>query len=242
MSQEQIAAVILGAGKGTRMKTDLPKVMVPLLGKPMIRHIINTLETLPADKIVVVVSPQGELVKKEVAPYHSVVQEQPLGTANAVLPAREELKDFKGDVIVVFGDQPTFSKETFLKAVNKRREGYAIVVVGFHAQDPLRYGRLIMKNGELEKIVEFKDATDEEKAINLCNSGMMCFDSSALFPLIDEIGNNNAAGEYYLTDAVSIARKKGLKCAVVECPELEAAGIDTLEKLAFVENCLKGKK
>lgn len=242
MSQEQTAAVILGAGKGTRMKTDLPKVMVPLLGKPMIRHIINTLETLPADKIVVVVSPQGELVKKEVAPYHCVVQEQPLGTANAVLPAREELKDFKGDVIVVFGDQPTFSKETFLKAINKRREGYAIVVVGFHAQDPLRYGRLIMKNGELEKIVEFKDATDEEKAINLCNSGMMCFDSSVLFPLIDEIGNNNAAGEYYLTDAVAIARKKGLKCAVVECPELEAAGIDTLEKLAFVENCLKGKK
>lgn len=242
MSKKQIAAIILGAGKGTRMKSDLPKVMMPLCGKPMIRHIINTLESLPADKIVVVISPQGDLVKKEVSPYPTCVQEKQLGTCHAVLPARDQLKDFEGDVLVVFGDQPTYSLATFEKAIAKRREGNALVVVGFRAEDPLRYGRLIKQGDELLKIVEFKDASDEEKAINLCNSGMMCFDSKTMFEILDRIGNENAAGEYYLTDAVTVAREMGLKCGVVECPELEAAGIDTQEKLAFVESCLKSGK
>ena len=130
------------------------------------------------------------------------------------------------------------AQETFLKAVAKRREGYAVVVLGFRPEDAARYGRLVVNNGELEKIVEFKDASDEEKAITLCNSGVMCFDGSLMFDILREIGNENAAHEYYLTDAVAIARARGLKCGVVECPAEEVAGANTREELALLEQYL----
>lgn len=239
---DQIAAVILGAGKGTRMKSDLPKVMMPINGKPMIRHAIDTLETTGVDKIVVVIAPDGDLVKKEVAPHQTCVQEKQLGTGHAVLSAKEQLKDFNGTVLVIFGDNPIITKETYQMAVNKCREGYAIVVLGFRPEDAARYGRLVVENGELKKIVEFKDASDEEKAINLCNSGCMCFDGKTMFEILDEIGNENAAGEYYLTDAIAIARKKGLKCTVVECSPEEVAGANTREELALLEGYLNKRK
>lgn len=238
----QIAAVILGAGKGTRMKSDLPKVMMPINGKPMIRHAIDTLETTGVDKIVVVIAPDGGLVKKEVAPHLTCVQEKQLGTGHAVLSAKEILKDFDGTVLVIFGDNPIITKETYQMAVNKCREGYAIVVLGFRPEDAARYGRLVVENGELKKIVEFKDANEEEKAINLCNSGCMCFDGKTMFQILDAIGNENAAGEYYLTDAISIARQKGLKCTVVECSPEEVAGANTREELALLESYLNKRK
>ena len=190
MTSSKIAAVVLGAGKGTRMKSDLPKVLMPICGKPMIRNILDTLDGMDADKIVVVTAPDGELVRKEVAPHRSVI------------------------------------------------EGYAVVVLGFRPEDAARYGRLVVNNGELEKIVEFKDASDEEKAITLCNSGVMCFDGSLMFDILREIGNENAAHEYYLTDAVAIARARGLKCGVVECPAEEVAGANTREELALLEQYL----
>ena len=124
----------------------------------------------------------------------------------------------------------------------KRREGYAVVVLGFRPEDAARYGRLVVNNGELEKIVEFKDASDEEKAITLCNSGVMCFDGSLMFDILREIGNENAAHEYYLTDAVAIARARGLKCGVVECPAEEVAGANTREELALLEQYLNEKR
>lgn len=239
---DQIAAVILGAGKGTRMKSDLPKVMMPINGKPMIRHAIDTLEITGVDKIVVVIAPDGDLVKKEVAPHLTCVQEKQLGTGHAVLSAKEQLKDFSGTVLVIFGDNPIITKETYQMAVNKCREGYAIVVLGFRPEDAARYGRLVVEDGELKKIVEFKDANDEEKAINLCNSGCMCFDGKTMFQILDEIGNENAAGEYYLTDAIAIARKKDLKCTVVECSPEEVAGANTREELALLEGYLNKRK
>ena len=238
MTSSKIAAVVLGAGKGTRMKSDLPKVLMPICGKPMIRNILDTLDGMDADKIVVVTTPDGELVRKEVAPHRSVIQQQQLGTGDAVMAAAPVLEGFDGDVLTIFGDHPIITKETFLKAVAKRREGYAVVVLGFRPEDAARYGRLVVNNGELEKIVEFKDASDEEKAITLCNSGVMCFDGSLMFDILREIGNENAAHEYYLTDAVAIARARGLKCGVVECPAEEVAGANTREELALLEQYL----
>ncbi len=242
MNNSKIAAVVLGAGKGTRMKSDLPKVMMPLCGKPMIRHIIDAMEEMKADKIVTVIAPDGDLVKKEVAPHKTCVQQQQLGTGNAVLSAREELQGFEGDVLVIFGDNPITTVATYRNMINKRHEGYAIVVLGFTPEDAARYGRLKIENGELVKIVEFKDATDEEKAIKLCNSGIMCFDGKVMFDILSEITNENASKEYYLTDAIAIARSKGLKCAVVECSAEEVAGANTREELALLENFLKKRQ
>lgn len=236
---DKIAAVILGAGKGTRMQSDLPKVLMPICGKPMIRNILDTLDKMNTDKIVVVTAPDQESVRKEVAPHDSVIQKEQLGTGNAVLASESVLKDFDGDILTIFGDHPIITKETFLKAVAKRREGYAIVVLGFRPQDTARYGRLVIKGNELERIVEFKDASDEEKAITLCNSGVMCFDGKVMFDILKEITNENAAGEYYLTDAIAIARSRGLKCSIVECAAEEVAGANTREELALLETYLK---
>lgn len=238
MSENQIAAIILGAGKGTRMKSDLPKVMMPVCGKPMIRHILDTLEAANVSKIVTVIAPDGDLVKKEVSPYPTCVQVRQQGTGDAVKSAKELLKGFEGDILVIFGDQPLYTTNTISKLVNKRREGYSIVCLGFTPDDPARYGRLIMESGELKRIVEYKDANEEERAVRFCNSGMMCFDGRIMFDILDEITNENAAQEYYLTDAIAIALSKGLKCSAVECPVDEAAAANTREELAMLETLL----
>lgn len=243
MKNEQAAAIILGAGKGTRMNSDLPKVLMPVDGKPMIRHIINTLEAAGIEKVVTVIAPDGDLVKQEVAPYPTCVQEKQWGTGHAVMSARPELCSFRGDILVIFGDQPLYTKNTIEKILKKRREGYALVCTGFCPEDPARYGRLILnEEGELQRIVEYKDASEEERAINLCNSGMMCFDGETMFEILASISNENAAKEYYLTDAVEIARRKGYKCGVIECPVEEAAAANTREELAFLEKLLKNRK
>ena len=189
----KIAAVILGAGKGTRMKSDLPKVMMPVAGKSMIKRIINTLENLNIDQIVTVISPDGDIVKKEVFPYQTCVQNQQLGTGHAVNCAKGLLKDFDGVVLVIFGDTPLITKETFLRSVQKVREGFAVVVLGFTPDDAARYGRLKMKGDELQKIVEYKDATDAERAIKFCNSGCMAFDGKHLFDILAKIAPYSAA-------------------------------------------------
>ena len=238
MSENKIAAIILGAGKGTRMKSDLPKVMMPVCGKQMIRHILDTLEKANVTQIVTVIAPDGDLVKKEVAPYPTCIQFKQQGTGDAVKSAKDLLNNFDGDILVIFGDQPLYTTETITKLINKRREGYSIVCLGFTPDDAARYGRLIMENGELKRIVEYKDANEQERAVKFCNSGMMCFDGKVMFNILDEITNENAAQEYYLTDAIAIALSKGLKCSAVECPVDEAAAANTQEELAFLEKLL----
>ena len=239
--KNKVAAIILGAGKGTRMKSDKPKVLMPVCGKAMINHIIDTLKTIPADDIVTVISPDGDAVKQAVAPYKTCVQSEQLGTGHAVNCARDLLKDFDGTIMVIFGDTPLISKKTFLNSINKVEDGYAVVVLGFRPADPARYGRLVMKGDELERIVEFKDADDEQKAINFCNSGVMAFDGRYLFEILSKIGNKNAAGEFYLTDAVEVAKQMGLKCTAVEGDAEEVASANTLEELALLEQYY-GKK
>ena len=242
MTDNKIAAIVLGAGKGTRMKSDLPKVMMPVCGKPMIRHILDTLEKANVSKIAVVIAPDGDIVKKEVSPYETCVQQTQQGTGDAVKSAKPLFKGFTGDVLVIFGDQPLYTKETIMKLVNKRREGYSIVCLGFTPDDAARYGRLIMEYSSLKRIVEYKDANEQERAVKFCNSGMMCFDGSKMFEILDEITNENAAHEYYLTDAIAIALRKGLKCSAVECPVDEAAAANTREELAYLEKLLTERR
>ena len=233
--KQKVAAVILGAGKGTRMHSDKPKVLMPVCGKTMVRRIIDTLDFIPVEEIVSVISPDGKDVAKEVAPYATCVQELQLGTGHAVNCAKDFLKDFDGTVLVVFGDTPLITRRTFEKAIEKVEDGYAVVVLGFRPKDPARYGRLIMKGDELDRIVEYKDATDEERAIDFCNSGFMSFSGKHLFSILAKIGNKNASGEFYLTDAVAVAKQMGLKCTAFAGDAEEVASANTLEELAQLE-------
>lgn len=237
--KNEIVAVILAAGKGTRMKSDLPKALMPICGKPMIRHLINTFEQMGVEDIIPVIAPDGDLVVKEVAPYKTAVQEQQLGTGHAVLSTRSLLQGFAGKTIVVFADHPIITAKTFQKVLDKLDEGYDAAFVGFRPQDCLRYGRLKMQGQELIDIIEYKDATDEEKQIDFCNSGVVAFNGNKMFELLDGVESNNAAGEYYLTDVVKVARKLGLKCSAVECEPEEVAGANTQEELAILESYLK---
>ena len=235
MNNKNISAIILGAGKGTRMQSHLPKVMMEVCGKPMIRHIVDTLEKMDVKEIVTVISSDGDLVKKETHPHKTAVQFEQLGTGHAVKCAKEELKNVEGPVLVIFGDTPLISENTFVRIADKINEGFGVVVLGFRPEDPARYGRLKMEGCELKSIVEFKDANEEELKINFCNSGCMGFDGKYLFEILDRIDNNNMAKEYYLTDAVKIARDMGLKCSAIEGDVEEVASANTREELATLE-------
>jgi bifunctional UDP-N-acetylglucosamine pyrophosphorylase/glucosamine-1-phosphate N-acetyltransferase len=237
--KNKVAAIILGAGKGTRMKSDKPKVLMPVSGKPMINHIIETLQQIPVDDILTVISPEGDEVAKAVAPYRTCVQEKQLGTGHAVNCARDLLKGFDGTVLVVFGDTPLITKETFIRSISTVESGYSVVILGFRPQDAGRYGRLVMNGNELERIVEYKDATEAERAIDFCNSGFMAFDGKYLFEMLAKIDNKNAAGEYYLTDVVEVAHRMGLKCTAFEGDAEEVASANTLEELAQLEEFYK---
>lgn len=236
--EREVAVVVLAAGKGTRMQSDLPKVLQTLQGKPLISHLLSAIAPLNPDKCVVVVGPGMGNVKECVAPQQTAVQENQLGTGDAVKASRKMLEDFHGDVLVVFGDTPLITTETLRRLITERNSesSPAVVVLGFRPEDPLQYGRLKEgADGELEAIIEFVDCDETLKASNLCNSGVMAFDGQYLFDLLDTITNDNSKGEYYLTDVVAIAKSKGLHCAIVEGNPQEVLGINTKAELAEVE-------
>ncbi len=238
MAEIGTAAVVLAAGKGERMKTALPKVLHPLAGRPMIDYVFANLQPLGCAPIVVVIAPGMEQVAAAVAPHPTVVQAEPLGTAHAVLAARAALQGFAGDVLVVFGDCPFVSGDTIGRVLARRRaaDDPAVVVLGMRPADPAEYGRLILgAQGTLEAIVEYRDATPEQRGLTLCNSGVMAIDGKRLFALLDRVGNANAKGEFYLTDIVGVARQQGGICAVVEAPAAELLGINTRAELAAAE-------
>ena len=233
-----IALVILAAGKGTRMNSDLPKVLHPIAQAPMLAHAMQAGAALTPARTIIVAGHGAEAVTKAVAEIDEtaevVLQEEQLGTAHAVDQARAALDGFDGDIAVQFGDTPFLSSETLERMAAARKEA-DLVILGFEAADPGRYGRLVMNGNSLEKIVEYKDATDEERAITFCNSGLMTAKASTLFGLIARIGNGNAAGEYYLTDAVALAREEGLKVTAVACGEAETLGINSRADLAAAD-------
>lgn len=232
------ALVILAAGKGTRMNSDLPKVLHPIGQAPMLAHALRAGQSLEPERTVVVAGHEAELVQNALSDLSQdaqvVLQVEQLGTAHAVARAQDALNGFSGNVIIHYGDTPFIQPET-LEAMIAARASHDVVVLGFEAADPARYGRLVMEGGDLARIVEFKDASPEERDINLCNSGLICCDARVLFELVDTVDNKNASGEYYLTDIVGIARDKGLSATVVTCDESETLGINSRVELARAE-------
>ncbi len=226
------------------MQSDLPKVLQPLASAPLLVHAMRAGRALAPARTVVVVGHGGDQVavaaQAEDPDARIVTQSEQLGTAHAVDQARAALADFDGDVVVLFADTPFISPQT-LKALRTARAQHDIVVLGFHAADPGRYGRLVADGDRLARIVEHKDATAEERAIKLCNSGVLCADRAALFDLIAQVGNANASGEYYLTDVVALARAQGLTAGVVTCPEAETLGINTRAELAAAEGAFQAR-
>jgi UDP-N-acetylglucosamine diphosphorylase/glucosamine-1-phosphate N-acetyltransferase len=237
MAKSQLALIVLAAGMGTRMKSDLPKVMHPLAGRPMVRHLTDTVSALSPDEVVVVVGPGMEQVAEAVAPARTVVQAERLGTGHAVMQAREALADFTGDVLVLYGDTPLITRETLERMLDERHgpKDPAVVVLGFKPADPGCYGRLVVGAEGLKAIVEWKDASHDQREIPLCNSGVMVIDGKRLWSLAGRIGNDNAKGEYYLTDLVGLARHDGASCSFVLGEEEELLGVNSRAELAAAE-------
>ncbi|UWP93779.1 bifunctional UDP-N-acetylglucosamine diphosphorylase/glucosamine-1-phosphate N-acetyltransferase GlmU [Aliiroseovarius crassostreae] len=240
------ALILLAAGRGTRMKSDLPKVLHEVGNAPLFAHALASGRDLAAERTVMVVGHGADLVRKtahEIDPDITLaVQEDQLGTGHAVLQAREALAGFEGDAIVLYGDTPFIRPETLQAMADARQNGADVVVLGFEAADPGRYGRLVVENGALSRIVEFKDANDAERAITLCNSGVVAADAQTLFSLIDGVGNDNASGEYYLTDIVEIANSRGLQAVAVTCDEAETLGINSRAELAAAEELFQTRR
>ena len=233
-----VALIILAAGKGTRMQSDLPKVLHKVAGAPLLVHAMKAGASLEPEKTVIVAGHGSELVAAAAQDWSDdvdvVLQTEQLGTAHAVLQARNALTGFEGDAIVLYGDTPFIQPET-LDAMLAARAEHDVVVLGFEAADPGRYGRLVMDGDALNAIVEYKDATEAERAITLCNSGVISANADVLFNLIDDVSNENASGEFYLTDIIGIARSKGLSATVVRCDEAETMGINSRPELAVAE-------
>src|SRR5258708_5464466 len=215
-----LAVILLAAGDGTRMKSARPKVLHEVAQRPMIRHVLDAVAPLSPARTLVVIGKSMAEVSAAVAPAETVVQSPPQGTGHAVKVALAALGGFAGEVLVVFGDTPLITTETLAALLAERRRARAaIAVLGMRPQDPGPYGRLVLgPDGALEAIVEAKDATPQQRAITLCNSGAMVLDGAHAAALVNAIGNRNAKGEYYLTDAVALARKQGLSCRALEAP------------------------
>lgn len=240
MTVQPLLCIVLAAGKGTRMKSALPKVLHKIAGRSMLGHVLALSKTLGAAKTAVVAGPGMESVAAEASKHlpGSVIsiQHEQRGTADAVLAASDHIEQHSGDVIVLYADTPLLIPATLLKLRAVLDKGANIAVLGFRPSDPTGYGRLLTDaSGALVAIREEKDASDAERKVTLCNSGVMAFRVPDLAGLLKRIGNNNTKNEYYLTDAVEIARSAGLNAAAVECPEQDVLGINSRDQLAAAE-------
>ena len=254
MTDKSLLIVLLAAGKGVRMCSDLPKVLHGVGGRSMLAHTLETARVAGARKLALVVAPDsGPDSSSASAPVRTEAarlapdieifeQPVPLGTANAVLAARPALDGHQGDVLVMFADTPLVEASTLNKLTAALDDGANVAVLAFEPPDPTGYGRLIADaSGRIVAIREHKDASDAERKIGLCAAGAMAFRIAALSGLLARIGNTNASGEYYLTDAIAIAAKEGLSVKPVVCNLHEAAGINTREQLAAVEAAFQGR-
>jgi len=242
-----IAAIILAAGMGTRMKSDLHKVLHPIAGRPMLLHLIDNVQALDAARIVVVAGARREQVEAAVIPLGAevAIQADQLGTGHAVQQAEAALAGFDGDVLILYGDVPLVTTETMRRMIERLHDESepSVVVLGFRPADAAAYGRVIAgADGHIAKIVEFKDASPDERAVTLCNSGLMAVRSSDLFRLLAQVTNDNAAGEYYLTDLAELAVKDGRGAVVVETDAEEVAGINSRAELAVVDASWQAKR
>jgi bifunctional UDP-N-acetylglucosamine pyrophosphorylase/glucosamine-1-phosphate N-acetyltransferase len=232
------ALIILAAGQGTRMNSDLPKVLHKLGGVPLFAHALAAGRALEVEKTVLVVGCGGAQVARaahEIDPGIVIVQQdEQLGTAHAVAQAAPELKDFAGEVVVLYGDTPFIGAQS-LRAMVDARADFDLVVLGFTAADPGRYGRLIMQGAQLARIVEARDTDADQNKITLCNSGIMMASAKVMFDLVGLVGTQNSGCEYYLTDIVGIAAERELSATAVTCAEAETLGINSRAELAAAE-------
>ena len=241
MTENPALAIILAAGKGTRMKSDRPKVLHTLAGATLLAHVVSAARSAGLGRLAIVIGPGMDEVGMAAAaldPKASIfVQEAQLGTADAVKAAREALEDFDGEVLVLYGDTPLLKSETIGKLRRELQSGADLVVIGFETPTPTGYGRLLLdERGRLIGIREEKDASAEERAITLCNSGLMGFRSGkTLLDLLGRIGNDNAKGEYYLTDTVALARGDRLETRMVTSDSEEVLGVNSRAELAEAE-------
>lgn len=239
-----LSIIILAAGKGTRMKSSLPKVLHPIAHKPMINHVVDTAASMSPNKIVIVTNPETESAIKSVVTHKITTCKQPkaLGTGDAVKCALPQIKNVPGHVLILFGDTPLITRDTLndMVAALNQNPSTAVAVLGFHPDDPAEYGRIIIDSlGEIERIVEYNDASDAERAIDLCNSGVMAIRSEHIENLIKKIQSNNVKKEYYLTDIIGLAKQQGLGCTYVEAEPDEVMGINNRIQLAEVEAALQ---
>ncbi len=244
-SQSEWAAVVLAAGKGTRMKSNIPKVMHPLLGKPMIWYVLRLLKDLEVKKVVAVTGHGAELVDKYISSMgiSSVRQDEQLGTGHAVLCTQEALLDFQGNVLILCGDTPLLRKETIQNFIKGHMSsGAKLSVLSARFKDPTGYGRILRDRTERQKvlgIVEEKDASHEEKSINEINTGIYAVDKERLFAWLEQVGCDNAQGEYYLTDIVGLAVREGAPVRAMDiASEEESLGVNSRSELARAERIL----
>jgi bifunctional UDP-N-acetylglucosamine pyrophosphorylase / glucosamine-1-phosphate N-acetyltransferase len=229
-------AVVLAAGEGARMRSARPKVLHAIAGRSLLAHVLHAVREAGGSMTAVVVGLGGEAVAaeaKRILPEAEIfVQAERRGTAHAVLAAKAAIARAPDDVLVIFGDTPLIRPQTLTRIREAVAQGTAVVVLGFRPQDPAGYGRLVVEGGELLAIREEVDASPAERAIKLCNGGLMAFAGPTALAILERIGNDNRKGEYYLTDAVAIARAMGCKAKVIETEEDEVRGINTNAQLA----------
>ena len=231
-------AIILAAGLGTRMKSALPKALHPIAGRPMLRHLLASCEAV-FDRIVVVVGPDMQAVAAAAAPHEVVVQHDRLGTAHAALQAAALFGD--GEVAVLYADNPLIRPDTLRTLRDRRSAGDAgLALLAMRPADPARYGRVVARDGIVDRIVEWRDASAAERNIGLCNAGVLCASATDMRRWLMAVDNANANGEYYLTDLVALARADGMNVVAVEAPEGELRGINSRAELAQAEATVQG--
>jgi bifunctional UDP-N-acetylglucosamine pyrophosphorylase/glucosamine-1-phosphate N-acetyltransferase len=238
--QRRFAVVILAAGQGTRMRSDTHKVLHPIASRPLLLHLLDRVDALGADKRVVVVGKGREQVETAIAGRDVAVafQAEQKGTGHAVEQAADALAGYDGPVLILYGDTPFVEAETLRRMLDRLDGdgGPGVVVLASCPPDPLKYGRIILGEGDrIARMVEYKDATEEERAVRLCNSGMMAVRARDLFRWLGKVGNDNAAGEYYLPDVVNIAAAEGREAVVIEGDPYETAGVNSRAELAHLE-------
>ena len=238
--QRRFAVIILAAGQGTRMRSDTHKVLHPIASRPLLLHLLDTVDRLGAEKRVVVVGKGREQVEAAIQgrDVSIAIQSEQKGTGHAVQQAAEALAGYEGPVIVLYGDTPFVEADTLRRMLDRLdgSGGPGVVVLASSPPDPLKYGRIILGQGDhIAKMVEYKDATEEERAVRLCNSGMMVVRAPDLFRWLSQVKNDNAAGEYYLPDIVNIAAAEGRDAVVIEGDPYETAGVNSRAELAHLE-------
>ena len=248
MGTKETAVVLLAAGLGTRMNSILPKVLHPIAGRAMILQLLDSLTDIDPDRIVLVIGPDMGLVSDAIAAagydFEVVIQRDRLGTGHAVQQTEKVLSDFKGNVLVLYGDSPLITSKTLVKMLDARaiQRNPAVVVLGFRPFDASEYGRLIVDNaGNLEAIVEAADANEDELSNDLCNSGVMVIDGTILFDLMSSLSNKNTKSEFYLTDIIKFSRQSGRDCGFVEGDEEELLGINSRAELALAETIIQDR-